>query len=193
MTTQLPPPLELLRAYSLGFFPMPDLVTQEIHWYKPEMRAILPLPGFHCSKSFRRFLKSHSFEITANRSFAEVMQGCSERTETWINDEFKRAYKELHQLGHCHSIEIWNEKSLVGGVYGVQIGGAFFAESMFSRKTNASKLALYSLCQHLVERGFSLLEVQFLTDHLETLGATEVSDETYEVMLSKALALPCHF
>lgn len=193
MTTHLPPPLELLRAYALGFFPMPDLVTQEIHWYKPEMRAILPLDGFHCSKSFRRFMKTHLFEITVNQSFSEVMQGCSERAETWINSEFKRAYQELHQLGHCHSVEIWNQKSLVGGVYGVQLGGAFFAESMFSRTANASKLALYSLCQHLIERGFLLLEVQFLTDHLESLGAIEVTDETYEAILSKALALPSRF
>ncbi|NBX83182.1 leucyl/phenylalanyl-tRNA--protein transferase [bacterium] len=187
MTTQLPPPLDLLRAYALGYFPMPNPQTDEIEWYQPNPRAILPLDSFHCSRSLQRTLNKNTFTFTLNRDFNAVIAGCAEREETWINEEFIRAYTELHVLGHAHSIEVWQQGLLVGGVYGVQIGGAFFAESMFSRKRDASKAALFYLVKHLNEQQFSLLEVQFLTPHLERLGAKEISIEQYERKLQMAI------
>lgn len=187
MRKKLPPPLDLLRAYALGYFPMPNPQTEEIEWYQPNPRAVLPLESFHCSRSLKRTLNKTTFSFTFNRDFNAVMAGCAEREETWINEEFIRAYTELHVLGHAHSIEVWHQQQLVGGIYGVQIGGAFFAESMFSRKKDASKAALFHLVKHLNEQKFSLLEVQFLTPHLERLGAIEISGEEYERKLQTAI------
>lgn len=185
----LPPPPILLEAYAQGYFPMPDSQSDEIHWYRPDPRAILPLESFHISRSFGRFLKKQTFKVTLNRQFKAVMEGCSQREPTWINSEFKKAYFELHQWGYAHSIEVWDSDRLVGGLYGVQLGGAFFAESMFSHISQASKLALFRLTQLLNQEGFSLLEVQFSTPHLKSLGVIEISDSRYQHLLKQAILL----
>lgn len=193
MTQFLPSSLELLNAYAQGFFPMPHPETQEIEWYRPNPRAVLPLDQFHCSRSLNKTLRQGVFSFSFNQNFSEVMECCSKRPETWINEEFKTAYKKLFELGYAHSVEVWQDSDLVGGVYGVQVGGAFFAESMFSKKTDASKTALYHLTQHLLKQQFTLLEVQFLTPHLKSLGAIEIPDSTYEKLLKDAIRLPCRF
>jgi len=193
MPQSLPPWSELLSAYAQGYFPMPDLDTDQIHWFRPDPRAILPLNGFHCSHSLQKVIRKHIFSVSFDQCFAEVISQCANRKETWINAEFKRAYQELHQYGYAHSVEVWENKELVGGLYGVQLGGAFFAESMFSLKTNASKIALFELVRHLRQASFSLLEIQFMTPHLKSLGAVEISDESYGLLLSEALQLPCKF
>jgi len=185
----LPPPAVLLGAYSQGYFPMPHPKNEEIEWYRPDPRAILPLEGFHISRSFKRVLRNHSFQLTLNQSFEAVMEACSQRETTWINAEFKRAYKALYFSQHAHSIEVWLSSKLVGGIYGVQVGGAFFAESMFSLESEASKIALYYLTKALSKSGFTLLEVQFLTPHLQSLGAIEISDALYQQQLDQAILL----
>lgn len=193
MAKTLPPSQQLLWAYSQGFFPMPDPQNEIIEWYRPDPRAILPLDQFHVSRSLKKLLKNQVFAISLDKAFAEVVAHCADRPETWINAEFQRAYTELHFLGHAHSLEVWLKEELVGGVYGVQLGGAFFAESMFSKKDNASKVALYELTKHLILQKFQLLEIQFLTPHLASLGATEISDMKYQILLKQALKLPCQF
>ena len=182
----------LLAAYANGYFPMPD-ETDEIRWYRPDPRAILPLNGFHCSRSLARKIKRKTFEVTYDKGFRDVMKACAARAETWINDEFLRAYGRLHDLGQAHSVEVWSDKKLVGGVYGVQLNGAFFAESKFHTARDASKIALYHLVEHLNEGGFKLLEVQFLTPHLASLGAIEISDREYQQKLKKALLVQASF
>jgi leucyl/phenylalanyl-tRNA--protein transferase len=193
MSKTLPPAKELLWAYSQGFFPMPEPQTEVIEWYRPDPRAILPLDKFHVSRSLRKVLKENLFSVTHTQDFNQVISGCAARAETWISSEFIRAYEELHLMGHAHSVEVWSGDQLVGGVYGVQIGGAFFAESMFSKKDNASKVALYDLTSHLRKNGFLLLEIQFLTPHLTSLGAIEIPDSDYMTILKNALKVPCLF
>lgn len=178
----------LLGAYANGYFPMPEPKTEEIQWYLPDPRAVLPLNKFHCSKSLSKKIKQGIFSATTDQNFVGVMQGCAARKETWINNEFIRVYSELHRLGFAHSVEVWRQKKLVGGVYGVSIGGAFFAESKFHLETDASKVALYYLVEELNKRGFSLLEVQFLTPHLKSLGAEEIPAKKYSTLLKKAVA-----
>lgn len=178
----------LLGAYANGYFPMPEPKTEEIQWYFPDPRAILPLDKFHCSKSLAKKVKQGIFSYTTDQDFLGVMKGCAARKETWINDEFIRVYSELHRLGFAHSVEVWRQKKLVGGVYGVSIGGAFFAESKFHSETDASKVALYYLVRELNKRGFGLLEVQFLTPHLKSLGAEEIPAKKYSTLLKKAVA-----
>jgi leucyl/phenylalanyl-tRNA---protein transferase len=177
----------LLAAYKHGYFPMPHPETEEIIWFNPDPRAIIPLDGFHCSRSLKRSLRRSQFHVTIDKDFSGVLAGCAERPETWINDEIWEAYERLHQHGHAHSLEIWQNDELVGGTYGVAIGGAFFAESKFHRVTDASKAALYFLVEHLRAKGFSLLEVQFLTPHLRTLGAIQIPARDYEQRLQRAL------
>jgi len=184
----------LLRlAYARGYFPMPHPDTGEILWFSPDPRAIIPLGGFHCSRSLARTLRLGAFEISMDRDFAGVMAGCAERTETWITDEFKTAYGRLHAEGDAHSLEVWQEDKLVGGVYGVALGRAFFAESMFHRVTDASKVALYHLVERLRQQDMLLLEVQFLTSHLASLGAVEIPREQYLRRLAAALKTTSRF
>ncbi len=168
---------------------MPHPETQELLWFRPDPRAILPLDGFHVSQSLKKTLKKADITITTDRNFAMVMQHCAEReTEgTWINEEFFEAYTALHAEGNAHSLEVWHETKLVGGVYGVCLGGAFFAESMFHRRTDASKVALYHLTRKLSAMGFDLLEVQFMTPHLKSLGAIEIPGDDYLERLKKAI------
>ncbi|MCX6129016.1 MAG: leucyl/phenylalanyl-tRNA--protein transferase, partial [Proteobacteria bacterium] len=191
----------LLSAYSHGYFPMPHPETEEIIWFNPDPRAILPLDGFHCSRSLMRSLKNSGFQLSLDQDFAGVMAGCADRPETWINAEISQAYLQLHRDGHAHSLEIWQNGGLVGGTYGVSIGGVFFAESKFHRVRDASKAAIYYLTEHLRDRNFSLLEVQFMTPHLQKLGVLELKAAQYQLRLGHALRqsveflplrIPCH-
>jgi leucyl/phenylalanyl-tRNA--protein transferase len=180
----------LLSAYCQGYFPMPDGPKQLIRWYRPDPRAILPLTAFHASRSLIKKIRRADYEWSLNRAFTEVMTKCADRPDTWINQEFIVKYTRLHQIGYAHSLEIWCSSQLIGGVYGVAIGGAFFAESMFHRETDASKLALFHLVEQLKIAGFALLEVQFLTSHLASLGAITISDQIYMERLGQAIRLP---
>jgi leucyl/phenylalanyl-tRNA---protein transferase len=183
----------LLSAYIQGFFPMPDPETGEIMWLKPEPRAIIPLEKFHCSRSLKRTLRRDVYSVSFDKAFRKVMEGCADRPESWITDDFFAGYGQLHDQGIAHSVEVWKEGNLAGGLYGVALNGAFFAESKFHRFTDASKIALFHLVEHLKFRGFSLLEVQFLTPHLESLGAIEILDKQYMKLLDKALSLDVAF
>jgi len=185
---------ELLRlAYARGYFPMPHPDTGEILWFSPDPRTTIPLDGFHCSRSLARTLRRGELEVSMNRDFAGVMAGCADRKETWITDEFKAAYGLLHAEGDAHSLEVWQKDRLVGGVYGVSLGRAFFAESMFHRVTDASKVALYHLVERLRQQGMLLLEVQFLTNHLASLGAVEIPRTQYLRHLAAALQTTTRF
>ena len=178
----------LLRAYTIGAFPMSDSRdASDVFWVQPRRRAILPLDGFHLSRSLRKTLRSGRFDVTRDRAFAEVVQACAKRDDTWINAEIEESYGHLHRLGHAHSIEVWESGALVGGLYGVRLESAFFGESMFSRATDASKVALAWLVARMIVGGFSLLDCQFMTDHLKSLGAIEITQEHYLQLLSSAL------
>jgi leucyl/phenylalanyl-tRNA--protein transferase len=177
----------LISAYIQGYFPMGEPSTGEIHWYKPDPRAIIPLDKFHASRSLRRTVRRGTYRVSFDTVFLDVMQGCADRDETWITAPFFDSFFKLHQLGFAHSVEVWKDQSLVGGLYGISVKGAFFAESKFHRARDASKVALYSLVERLREKNFGLLEVQFLTPHLESLGAVEVSGAKYLRQLHQAL------
>lgn len=182
------PPDLLLRAYAIGVFPMADRRdAAEIYWVEPKRRAILPLDGFRLSRSLRRTLRSGRFRVTRDTAFADVVRRCAERPETWINAEIEDSYYMLHLAGHAHSIECWDGDTLAGGLYGVRLGGAFFGESMFSSAANASKVALAWLVARLKVGRFSLLDCQFMTAHLESLGAIEIAQADYLQSLSSAL------
>jgi len=187
--SQLDPRL-LLRGYAVGIFPMADSRdADELFWVEPQHRAIIPLDAFHMSRSLARRIRSGRFTVTRDRAFAAVIRGCADREETWINGDIERATLVLHASGHAHSVECWDaDGALVGGIYGVKLGRAFFGESMFSRATDASKVALAWLVARLKVGGFNLLDCQFMTDHLASLGAVTVSRETYVALLSAALA-----
>ena len=165
----------------------------DVQWFNPDPRAVIELDEFQVSRSLRRKLNRNPFEIRADGNFPGVMRACADREDTWISDHFVEVYTELHERGHAHSLECWREGSLAGGVYGVTLGGAFFGESMFSRETDASKVALYFLVQRLRERNYDFLEVQFLTEHLQRLGAREVPRRTYLRRLKQTLQKDCRF
>lgn len=183
----------VLAGYSQGLFPMGDDEDDLIYWFRPDPRAVLPLADFHISRSLRRAIDRGGFEITANTAFADVMLGCGENRPVWITDRVHDLYNQLHELRRAHSIEVWREGSLVGGVYGVQVGGAFMAESKFHRISNASKVALAALVNRLEKSGFLLLEVQYLTEHLSQFGAREISIASYLRELEAASKLDCEF
>ena len=164
-----------------------------VTWHRPRRRAIIPLDAFHVSRSLARTLRRGGFEVTFDRDFAAVMAACAERPSTWISREFMEVYGVLHQQRKAHSVEVWVEGRLAGGTYGVHLGGAFFAESKFHRVTDMSKIALTNLVWRLKERGFALLEVQYLTGHLAQFGAVEVSHKEYVRRLEEALRLRCEF
>lgn len=183
----------LVKAYANGYFPMGDIESDEISWYRPDPRAILPLDGFHLSRSLQRSLRKNAWTVTFDTAFETIMRACGNRSETWITEEFVRAYGELHEAGLGHSVEVWRGDQLVGGAYGLSLGAAFFAESKFHTETDASKAALYFLVERLRQNQFQLFEVQFLTSHLSTLGAIEISATEYEARLEKALRAPVNF
>lgn len=181
-------PRLLLKGYATGIFPMADSRdANELFWVEPRNRAIIPLGGFHLSRSLRRTLRSGRFLVTHDRDFAGVIGACADREETWINAELEHAMIALHGSGHANSIEMWEGDALVGGLYGVKLGRAFFGESMFSRRTDASKVALASLVARLKVGNFSLLDCQFMTEHLASLGAINIPREAYVALLSAAL------
>jgi leucyl/phenylalanyl-tRNA--protein transferase len=185
----------LLRAYSAGLFPMADSADDpELFWVEPEIRGIIPLASFHISKSLAKAMRRKPFEIRFNTAFEAVMAGCAaeapDRPSTWINATIRRLYTELRQIGHAHSVEAWEGEELVGGLYGVSLGGAFFGESMFSRRTNASKICLVHLVERLRASGFVLLDTQFTTEHLKTFGAIDVPKQQYAKMLDQAVNQP---
>jgi len=177
----------LLRAYANGYFPMAEPQTGEIGWFHPDPRAILPLDGFHLSRSLKKVIDKKNFRVSFDTAFDSVMAGCADRDDTWISDEIFRVYGQLFNLGYGHSVEVWHEGELAGGLYGVALGGAFFAESKFHRVTNASKVAVWALVERMKKSGMSLLEVQYLTPHLASLGAIEVTDREYKRRLRDAL------
>ena len=184
----------LLRAYSIGVFPMADSrAADDVYWVEPKKRGILPLDRFRLSRSLAKTIRSDRFTVTADRAFAQVVSQCAEHTDdrpdTWINPAIEEAYADLHRRGHAHSIETWHDGRLVGGLYGVSLGGAFFGESMFSRASNASKVALAHLVARLKVGGFRLLDCQFITDHLKSLGAIEVTRDDYVALLDTALGV----
>jgi leucyl/phenylalanyl-tRNA--protein transferase len=181
-------PRLLLQGYAAGIFPMADSRdADELFWVEPRNRAILPLDRFHVSHSLRRTLRSGRFSVSHDRDFKTVIGACADRDETWINDELEHAMLALHASGHAHSVEVWSGDSLVGGLYGVKLGRAFFGESMFSRVRDSSKVALAWLVARLKAGNFTLLDCQFMTEHLASLGAITVPRETYVALLSAAL------
>jgi leucyl/phenylalanyl-tRNA--protein transferase len=181
-------PRLLLQGYASGIFPMADSRdAAELFWVEPRTRAILPLDGFHLSRSLRRTLRSGRFTVTCDRDFAGVIAGCAARDDTWINAEIEHAMLALHASGHAHSVEVWREGALAGGLYGARLGRAFFGESMFSTVRDASKVALAWLVARLKVGNFSLLDCQFMTAHLATLGACDVPRATYVELLGAAL------
>jgi leucyl/phenylalanyl-tRNA--protein transferase len=178
----------LLRAYANGVFPMADSADDpDVYWVQPQIRGIMPLDGFHTSRSLRRAINRADYTITYDTQFTDVVRGCADRDETWINDVIFDQYMQLHALGHAHSIEINRDGALIGGVYGVTLGTAFFGESMFSRATNASKIALYHLVKHLNARDFTLFDTQFQNPHIQSLGVVEIPQKDYLLLLEKAL------
>lgn len=185
----------LLRAYSVGLFPMADSADDpELFWVEPELRGVIPLDTFHVSKSLGKAIRKRPFDIRFDTDFEGVMAGCAaeapDRPSTWINQTIRNLYTELHQIGHVHSVEAWEGDTLVGGLYGVSLGSAFFGESMFSRRTNASKICLVHLVARLRAQGFTLLDTQFTTDHLKTFGAIDVPKAEYVKMLEAAVNRP---
>lgn len=181
-------PRLLLQGYATGIFPMADSRdAAELFWVEPRNRAIIPLDRFHLARSLKRTLRSGRFEVTCDRAFQAVITACADREETWINDELERAMLALHGSGHAHSVEVWLAGELVGGLYGVKLGRAFFGESMFSRERDASKIALAWLVARLKAGNYTLLDCQFMTEHLASLGAISVPRETYVALLSAAL------
>jgi leucyl/phenylalanyl-tRNA--protein transferase len=182
----------LLRAYSIGMFPMSESADDpELFWVEPDIRGIIPLDDFHVSKSLQKAIRKAPFDIRYDTAFDEVVAKCAEAAEdrpsTWINQQIKDLYGALHRLGHAHSVEAWEGDELVGGLYGVTLGSAYFGESMFSRRTNASKICLVHLVERLKERGFTLLDTQFTTEHLKTFGAVDIPKEAYGLLLDKAM------
>lgn len=178
----------LLHGYAIGIFPMAEHRDDpEVFWVDPRRRGVFPLDGFHISRSLARRMQRMTWRIAVDEGFEEVVAGCADRTDTWISTEISRLYMSLFAQGHAHSLEVWDGDALVGGVYGVVLGGAFFGESMFSRRTNTSKMALAALVDRLNQAGFTLFDTQFLTEHLASLGGQEITRAAYHVQLEQAI------
>jgi leucyl/phenylalanyl-tRNA--protein transferase len=185
----------LLRAYSIGLFPMAESADDpEIFWVEPETRGVLPLDEFHVSKSLAKVIRKNPFDLRVDTDFEGVMALCAapadDRPSTWINSTIRKLYSELHRMGHAHSVEAWESDELIGGLYGVSLGSAFFGESMFSRRTNASKICLVHLVERLKAKGFTLLDTQFTTEHLKTFGAIDIPKDEYLALLKAAVGSP---
>ncbi len=189
---------ELLKAYALGYFPMArSREAETVVWVLPEQRGVLQLDQIRCPKKLRRLIAKEPFDVRVDTAFSDVIKACAspapDRPDTWINDMIEEAYTDLHRIGIAHSIECWREDELVGGVYGVTLGGTFFGESMFSRETNASKIAFLYLVARLRIGGFRLLDAQFHTEHLAQFGVEEISNDDYQKLLKKCLAVSADF
>ena len=191
-------PEVLLRAYACGIFPMAESVDDPtLFWVEPEMRGLIPLNGFRIASRLARTVRTDAFTITANAAFKAVIAGCAApqegREDTWINKRIRDLYGGLYALGHCHSVEVWQDGDLVGGLYGVSLGRAFFGESMFHHARDASKVALVHLVARLITGGFELLDTQYVTEHLRSFGAVEVSRRRYTALLDKAIRGEANF
>jgi len=191
-------PETVLGAYAQGFFPMADTLDPDtIIWFNPPRRAIMPIEGLHIPRKLRALALKSPFEIRVDTAFDAVIAACAapteSRTSTWINDDIRQIFSTLHQIGYAHSVESWQDGKLVGGVYGLALGGAFCGESMFSRTSNASKIALIHLCARLSAAGFTLLDCQMLNDHTARFGAYEIAKTAYLPLLTAALQKPCDF
>lgn len=188
----------LLRAYAIGVFPMAeDRDDPDLFWIDPRIRGVIPLDGFHIPRRLRKTIRSNRFRVTFDQDFEGVMDGCAEandrRPRTWINDKILTLYTALFRMDHAHSVEVWDGDRLVGGLYGVTLGSAFFGESMFSRERDASKIALCYLVARLTFAGYRLLDTQFVTKHLQRFGATEVPRSEYRTLLAEALNVEAEF
>ena len=191
-------PEVLLKAYACGIFPMAESADDPaLYWIEPEKRGVIPLDGFHLSSRLARTVRAETFEVVCDRAFDAVIDGCAEpqpgRTRTWINARIRALYGALHAEGHCHSVEVYDGGALVGGLYGVSLGAAFFGESMFHRARDASKVALVHLVARLKAGGYTLLDTQFVTDHLKSFGAVEVPKRQYHRLLAAAVAAEGNF
>jgi leucyl/phenylalanyl-tRNA--protein transferase len=187
------PPEVLLQAYAQGYFPMADSENGRIQWYSADPRAVLPLEPFHVPRRLARSLKTAGFTYTTDQQFEAVIRACAERPSTWISEGIVRSYGGLHEAGFAHSVEVCREGELVGGLYGVHLGGAFFGESMFHRESDASKAALVYLAGRLRERGFRMLEIQMITPLTEQFGARHVPRSDYGRLLAEAVAVDCRW
>lgn len=184
----------LLRAYAMGIFPMAEHRDDpEVFWVDPRLRGVMPLNRFHISRSLAKAIRRDDYQITINRDFAATVDGCADRDMTWISSSIRQLYIALHHKGTAHSMELWQDERLMGGVYGVTLGGAFFGESMFSRRRDASKIVLAWLVDHLHRSGFTLFDTQFVTDHLLSLGAEEIGRAEYHSRLEQALKVSASF
>lgn len=191
-------PEVLLKAYACGIFPMAESADDPaLYWIEPEKRGIIPLGGFHIPQRLARTIRATPLTVTIDRNFDAVIDGCAEpqtgRTRTWINDRIRTLYGRLYDYGHCHTVEVYDGDALVGGLYGVSLGAVFFGESMFHRRRDASKIALVHLVARLKTGGYRLLDTQFITEHLKTFGAYEVSRRQYSKMLDEALTSEARF
>ena len=184
----------MLSAYAQGIFPMAESRDAgDLHWVDPRSRGVFPLSDFHISRSLARRIRQGAYRIRTNSDFSGVVRACAERPETWINDQLFGLYDALHQMGHAQSLEVWEDDTLTGGVFGLTLGAAFFGESMFSRRTDASKIALAYLVDRLKVAGFTLFDTQFLTPHLASLGAVEIPRAAYRAQLADALRKAADF
>lgn len=196
MRDDAPPltPQLLLRAYMAGIFPMAEgRDSADLFWVDPDLRGIIPLEGLHISRSLRRTIRRQNYDIRVNSDFTGVLQGCADRDETWINETLFDLYQDLFDAGHAHSQEVWIDGRLAGGIFGIAIGGAFFGESMFSARRDASKIAMVYLVDRLNQGGFTLFDTQFVTDHLISLGGVEIARDSYRARLAHALVQPGRF
>ncbi len=165
----------------------------QLYWHDPDPRAVFPLERLIPNARLRTFIHSHGYQNTVDERFEAVMRGCADRTSTWITEEMIQVYTELHRLGFAHSVETWKDGELIGGIYGISIGAAFFGESMFSRKTNASKAAFYHLATHLRQKAFTIFDSQYINDHTRLLGAVEITRDKFGLLLADAIASNTHF
>jgi len=193
MSLGLSPEL-LLSAYAQGIFPMASArESRELHWFEPRLRGVIPLQNFHISRSLAKVIRRETFTLRTNTAFRAVVEGCADRSETWINDALFELYDALHALGAAHAVEVWQDEQLVGGIFGVTLGGAFFGESMFSRAENASKVAMAYTVDRLNRGGFTLFDTQYLTPHLKSLGGIEIPRLDYRKKLREALRISADF
>lgn len=183
--TDLLNPKNMILLYARGAFPMAEK-SGNINWYMPEIRTVIPLDSYNVPRSLRKFMKEIDFEYTLDKATMEVVSECASRNETWINDKLINAYERIMELGHLHSVEVYQKNKLVGGLYGVTFRGAFFGESMFSKVSQASKAALVKLLEHLNKKGYRVLDVQYYTEHLAMFGAREISFDEYVAMLKSS-------
>jgi leucyl/phenylalanyl-tRNA---protein transferase len=192
-STDIIPVDVLLSAYAGGYFPMSEPDSDSVHWYYSDPSAIIPLDAWRIPRSLKRFMKKSEWTVTSGRDFDGVIQSCSQRRNTWISESIKRSYINLHRHGYAHSVEVWDGAEMVGGLYGVVFGGAFFGESMFSLKSNASKIALTALLGNLTRGGFTLLDIQMMTPVMEQFGAISVERDRYLRLLEPALKKDAEF